>query len=133
MKCFACQKMGHYVGQCPQKKKKKKQQTAASAEVEDFAARFQREFSLCTGHVDRERASIITSANVDSEREFSLLTDYSYSASTSSTWYIDNGASSHMTGARDMFAKLSQAKTDVEVVLGDDSAIRAVGRGTITF
>ena len=53
VKCFACQKMGHYARQCPNKKKKK-QQTTASTEVEDFAARFQREFSLCTRHVDRE-------------------------------------------------------------------------------
>ena len=30
VKCFACQKMGHYAGQCPNKKKKK-QQTAATA------------------------------------------------------------------------------------------------------
>ena len=53
MKCFACQKMGHYVGQCPQKKKKKQQQTTTLAEVEEFTARFEREFSLFTGHVDR--------------------------------------------------------------------------------
>ena len=38
-----------------------------------------------------------------------------------------------MTGAREMFYELSQTETDVEVVLGDDSAVRAVGRGTITF
>ena len=38
-----------------------------------------------------------------------------------------------MTGAREMFSELSQAETDVGVVLGDDSAIKAVGRGTITF
>ena len=125
--------MGHYVGQCPQKKKKKQQQTITSTEIEDFTARFEREFSLCTGHVDRERASIITSADVDSEREYSLLTGHSFNASTTNTWYIDSGASSHMTGARDMFFELSQAEIDVEVVLGDDIVVRAVGRGTITF
>ena len=102
-------------------------------EVYDFAARFQREFSLCTGHIDREGASIITSADVDREREFSLVADHSYSASTSSTWYIDSGASSHMTGAREMFSELSQTDTDVEFVLGDDSVVSVVGRGTITF
>ena len=46
VKCFACQKFGHYVGQCPQKKKKKQQQTAALTEVEEFSARFERVFSL---------------------------------------------------------------------------------------
>ena len=62
-----------------------------------------------------------------------MVTDHSYSASTSSTWYINSRASSHMTGAREMFSELSQTETDVEVVLGDDSGVRAVGRGTITF
>ena len=71
--------------------------------------------------------------DVDREREFSLLTDHSYGASTSSTWYIDSRASSHMTSAREMFSELSQTETDVEVVLGDDSVVRAVGRGTINF
>ena len=99
VKCFACQKIGHYAGQCPKKKKKKKQQATALMEVEDFAARFQREFSLCSGNIDRERASIITNANFDRERDFSLFIDHSYSASTSSTWYIDSGASSHMIGS----------------------------------
>ena len=70
MKCFACQKFGHYVGQCPQKKKKK-QQTTASVEVEDFTEIFERDFSLCTRHVDREIESIITSEDFDSEREYS--------------------------------------------------------------
>ena len=107
VKCFACHKMGHYVGQCLNKKKKKQQQTAAAAEVDDFATRFQSEFSLCTGHVEIERASIITSVDVDRQREFSLVTDHSYSASASNTWYIDSGASSHMTGAREMFFELS--------------------------
>ena len=32
-----------------------------------------------------------------------------------------------------MFSELSQIEIDVEVVLGDDSAVKAVGRGTITF
>ena len=61
------------------------------------------------------------------------MTDHSYSASTSSTWYIDSRSSSHMKSAREMFFELSQADTDVEVVLGDDSVVSAVGRGTITF
>ena len=32
-----------------------------------------------------------------------------------------------------MFSELSQEKIDVEVVLGDDTIVRAVGRGAITF
>ena len=65
VKCFACHKMGHYVAMCLNKKKKKQQQTIASVEIDDFATRFQSEFSLCTGHIERERASILTSVDVD--------------------------------------------------------------------
>ena len=32
-----------------------------------------------------------------------------------------------------MFFELSQIETNVEVVLGDDSVVRVVGSGTITF
>ena len=80
-----------------------------------------------------EREHLLSPVRMLIEREFSLLTDHSYSASTSSTWYIDSRTSSHMKGAREMFSELSQTETDVEVVLGDDSAVRVVGRGTITF
>ena len=61
--CFACQKFGHYAGQCPNKKKKK-QQTAASAEIDEYAARFEREFSLFAGGC-RERASSITKRDIE--------------------------------------------------------------------
>ena len=57
MKCFACQKMGHYDGQCPQKKKKKKKQTTTSADVENFTVRFE-SFLFALGMlIDREHPS----------------------------------------------------------------------------
>ena len=46
VKCFACQNFGNYVGQFPNKKKKKKQQTTASAEIDEYVARFERDFTL---------------------------------------------------------------------------------------
>ena len=63
-----------------------------------------------------------------------MILGHSLSATTtSSTWYIDSGASSHMTGDRDMFSDMSEADLEMEVVLGDDIVVRAVGRGTIRF
>jgi hypothetical protein len=103
VKCFACHKMGHYVGQCPNKKKK---QIAASTDVEEFSTRF--------------------------EKEFSLLVCLSSRASSTSVWYIDSGASCHMTGVCEYFIDLTEIE-DLEVVLGDDSVVKAVGSGTISF
>ena len=63
-----------------------------------------------------------------------MIVGHSLSATTtSSTWYIDNGASSHMTGDRDMFTDMLETKLELEVVLGDDTVVRAVGHGTVCF
>jgi hypothetical protein len=103
VKCFACHKFGHYAGQCPNKKKK---QTTASTEVEEFFAKF--------------------------DKEFSLVVCLSTRTTHSSVWYIDNGASCHMTGVREHLTDLTQIG-DLEVVLGDDRVVKAVGSGTVSF
>jgi hypothetical protein len=100
---FACHKFGHYVGQCPKKKKK---QIVASKNVEKFSHIF--------------------------EKEYSLLVCLSYRATSTNIWYIDSGASYHMTGVCDYFIDLTEIG-DLEVVLGDDSVVKEVGSGTISF
>jgi hypothetical protein len=52
---------------------------------------------------------------------------------TPSIWYIDSGASSHMTGVREHFTDLRDLEVRMEIVLGDDSIVRIVGRGRVTF
>jgi hypothetical protein len=106
-KCFAWQKTGHYASQCPNKKKKGNPQVTASAEVADFSTKFEKEFSLVTG--------------------------LSSTSATTNMWYIDNGASSHMTGVRVYFTDLIEGDVDLDIELGDDSTVKAVGRGTISF
>ena len=124
--------MGHYAGQCPNKKKKK-QQTAAITDINEFVVRFERHFSLFAG-VGVERESSITSRDFEDHMEHSMIVGHSLSATTtSSTWYIDSGASSHMTGDRDMFTEMSESYLELEVVLGDDIVVRAVGRGIVLF
>ena len=48
-------------------------------------------------------------------------------------WYIDSGASRHMTGVRDCFTEFSSSAVEMSVILGDDSVVRAVGTGTVGF
>jgi hypothetical protein len=103
VKCFACHKFGHYAEQCPNKKKK---QTAASAEVEEFSTKF--------------------------DKEFSFIACLSSRTTTLDTWYIDSGASRHMTSVREHLTDLTQCG-DVEVVLGDDREVKVAGCGTVSF
>jgi hypothetical protein len=64
-------------------------------------------------------------------REFSLVVCLSTRTIHSSVWYIDNGVSHHMTGVREHLTDLTQIG-DLEVVLGDDQVVKAVGSGTIS-
>jgi hypothetical protein len=103
VKCFSCHKFGNYAGQCPNKKKK---QTTASAEVEEFSTNF--------------------------DKEFSLIACLSSRTTTPDTWYIDSGASRHMTVVRENLIDLTQCG-DAEVVLGDDREVKVAGCGTVSF
>ena len=38
-----------------------------------------------------------------------------------------------MTGVCDVFTEMTETGLDLEVVLGDDTVVRAVGRGTVVF
>jgi hypothetical protein len=90
VKCFACHKFGNYAGQCANKKKK---QNVASTNVKEFSHGI--------------------------EKDYSLLVCLSSRASSTSIWYIDNGASCHMISVREYLTDLTEIG-DLEVVLGDD-------------
>lgn len=47
-------------------------------------------------------------------------------------WYLDNGASNHMTGDVRYFSKLDNTSSG-KVRFGDDSRIDIKGKGTISF
>jgi hypothetical protein len=66
----------------------------ASTEVDEFAARF--------------------------ENEFSLIVCLSSSTSLG-VWYIDSGASSHMTGVRDYFSSLKEEEMDLIIEMGNNA------------
>eukprot|EP00253_Pinus_taeda_P005925 PITA_05925 len=125
VKCWNCQKMGHYAVVCPEKKKGKNQSVTASAEVEDFAVRFDREFGF-TAYESSSAGSPAT--QVQREHAFPSI-----SGAYSGIWYVDSGASRHMTRVREYFSELLESGTDIEVVLGDDKVVRAVDVGTLTF
>eukprot|EP00253_Pinus_taeda_P021218 PITA_21218 len=104
VKCFHCHQHGHYATNCPQKKKNK--QAAESAAGEALASQFERDFSL-----------------------ISCLA----SSVMGSVWFLDSGASFHMTGDRDLFSDLNEKDLGVHIEMGDDGRYSAIGIGTVSF
>eukprot|EP00253_Pinus_taeda_P030023 PITA_30023 len=76
---------------CPEKKKKKRksQSVAASTEIEDFADHFDREFGFTACE-----SSSAGSPATQIQREHAFP---SISGASSGIWYVDSGASCHMT------------------------------------
>ena len=48
-------------------------------------------------------------------------------------WYIDSGASSHMTGQKRFFKDLQEGGTRIHIELGDDARYQEQGVGTVSF
>jgi hypothetical protein len=55
------------------------------------------------------------------------------SISSGSVWYLDSGASFHMTGDKESFSDLEEKDLKMHIEMGDDGRYSATGIGTITF
>ena len=104
MKCFHYHQHGHYATNCPQKKKNK--QAAGSAAREALASQFELDFSLI--------ACLVSSV-------------------MGSVWFLDSGASFHMTKDKDLFSDLDEKDLGVHIEMGNDGRYNATGIGTISF
>lgn len=69
---------------------------------------------------------------LNEEKVFPELHLVEEDAGTSDFWYIDNGASSHMTRDKEKFHELDKSVTG-KVTFGDRSTIEIMGKGSIMF
>jgi hypothetical protein len=115
VKCFRCHQKGHYANQCLEKKKKgkAKQQKIGCRECKYYS------------RVD-ELASQL-------ETTFSMVSCLSSNTVSSVGWYVDSGASRHMTYDRKLFNKLQEQEGGMSVELGDDATYPVKGLGSISF
>ena len=66
------------------------------------------------------------------EMDFSLIVCM-VSSMMGSVWYLDNGASFHMTGDKELFGDLEDKYVQMHIEMGDDGRYSATGLGTVTF
>ena len=52
---------------------------------------------------------------------------------TPSVWYIDSGASAHMTGFREYFSSYKEEQIDFHITMGNRTKCTPVGKDTIDF
>jgi hypothetical protein len=114
MKCFSCHNTGHYASQYPNKKKSKKETrvaTSASIEINDFAEKFENEFSLL----------------------FFLSCSDSAVFGDIGTWIVDSGSSLHMKGTSSMFLSVLEIDSDFHVDYGTSTMHVVNGVGCVKF
>ena len=112
IQCFRCDKMGHYASTCPDRLLKLQEVT----ETKD-------ESTLEAEELMMQEVVYLNEKNVN-PKEFEISKD--------NIWYLDNGASNHMTGHRKYFNRIDESITG-KVRFGDDSRIDIKGKGSILF
>jgi len=81
----------------------------------------------------KHKGYFVEEEDKDFSHEFRLFTvDCALSASNESDiWYVDSGASSHMTGKKEFFDSLEESTYGPKIYLGDDSGYEIKGYGVI--
>eukprot|EP00253_Pinus_taeda_P022816 PITA_22816 len=102
--CFNFHKMGHYVTNFPLKKSKKG--SSEGSEGEALASQFEKDFTLITWMVSSMMGCV---------------------------WYLDSGASFHMTSDKNLFSALEEKDLKMHIEMGDVGRYSVLGVGTIAF
>jgi hypothetical protein len=132
--CRYCGKAGHWAKECRKAKRDRERGIAANlAEVEEE----EEEASLLMAVEPAAIANVHTTPSstgeqvfLNEERARIELRRHDHDADTA--WYLDTGASNHMTGDEHVFAEISRKVTRT-VRFGDGSLVEIQGRGTVMF
>jgi len=127
IKCFKCHGYGHYANQCPGEKEEahyaKAEEKEHSVLLVETALPGQLQYS------SDNRAPRVLLKEAGTVPELHLAEGGN---PTGNIWYLDNGASNHMTGDLQKFKDLDHGITG-KVRFGDDSTVTIHGKGTIVF
>lgn len=124
IRCFNCNILGHYASECRKPKRDKEPI-----------------FEANLTQVDVDEPTLLLTECGEEERNVVLLNEggiapklksESEKKTYSNLWYLDNGASNHMTGLRSKFHELDENVTG-QVKFGDGSIVHIKGKGSVVF
>ncbi|XP_047328199.1 uncharacterized protein LOC124931713 [Impatiens glandulifera] len=119
IRCFNCNEMGHYSTQCRAKKNEVSHLTHADNVEPALLMAISEEIPPINVVMLNEMKTpeILEAKNDETSRD---------------AWFLDNGASNHMTGDKEKFFELDEAVTG-KVKFGDGSTVQICGKGSIMF
>lgn len=127
IRCFNCNQYGHYANQCKVPKKKDKEEVNLTQTDDD-------ELTLLLavtdeGQPQKDQQNVVL---LNEEKVWPESFGSGGNSKSTDIWYLDNGASNHMTGDKSKFHDLEEAVTG-SVKFGDGSTVNIMGKGTIMF
>ncbi|XP_074331941.1 uncharacterized protein LOC141668820 [Apium graveolens] len=124
IKCFNCNIYGHFASDC-----KKPRRNRGTTDAEANMAVMDDEPALLLAKHDKTDPQLLV--NAEKPASLQLIRD-GEQVSESNIWYLDNGASNHMTGFRGKFTELDENITG-QVRFGDGSTVEIRGKGSVRF
>ncbi|KAI3813170.1 hypothetical protein L1987_17887 [Smallanthus sonchifolius] len=115
VQCYGCNKFGHVKKNCPQQEHAQEQSNLVQEDVEPTL--------LMAVNEDKKIEEIFLNGRIEPSK---------YTTADESLWYLDNGASNHMTGVQEHFQELDENITG-NVRFGDGSYVEIRGKGSIVF
>lgn len=125
VRCFNCLGYGHFAADCKKPKRDKELKEEVNiAQIPD------NEPALLLAEQENDKGSVM----LPNEDKVSPRFNQSEGESkfVSNLWYLDNGASNHMTGQKSKFKELDENTTG-QVKFGDGSIVHIKGKGTVAI
>ena len=144
-RCYTCNKTDHYARECPNKKDSPgdDDNNNKRKNVNERNNEFKGKRKAPSGRngngqpFKRPRNSRYEESNVvdDKRNEFILVSSLSAASppDTMDVWFIDSGASRHLTGFKEALSNLVENDTNLKIILGDNATYPVKGIETMTL